>query len=252
MESGVTIFSFIGDNRNINFIFNNMKNDEHSIIELFELYSWVYSEGNNADKFKIVRNTIAHYFLGMKKERSLSELLGKLSDIKKTISTNYNMYLNNNIEEYFKQKNKINDYITDYSKKASLQIDSLVDNLNKILTTTVGVVVIALIGYTLRASDLLVFVFLIYLGFLIISIWLSLIYSKRKMDLIEKEYLEIKNSFKEIFNNDFPPDDIKTDYQKMFNEYYKKLKYLIIILIIITFFILLLLILIYLDPKKSF
>ena len=236
IENETKKFIFYGDKRSVVFVFEEDPIDIEKVTELYELYVWAYSKGNNTDKLSILRNTIVHYYPNHIQNPKIKDLLEKTYEIRKSVSTNFDIYLNENIEKYFKQKNIINESVTDYTKRVSDQIENLMDYINKMLTTGLTFVAVGFVGYVLKVDDfknLLGYILFIYLFYLIVSLILSLHYSEKKVEIIEDEYNEKINLFLEMFGEDVPKSDTKEKYNKMFKNYYSKIKFLTLFLIII-------------------
>lgn len=80
--------------------------------EIFDIYSWVYSESKISDKIGLARNII-----------SIHTKNGNIADLQKgclpSIHSNYQIYLKDNIKQYIEIKNKVTDSLQKSSEKAS-------------------------------------------------------------------------------------------------------------------------------------
>ncbi|MBU3007313.1 hypothetical protein [Cobetia amphilecti] len=80
--------------------------------EMTEIYSWVYTDGNFADKIGLARNIISIH-LGS------NSLLSLQSGAFNSVRSGYDLYLKDNVKQYIEVKNKIVEFIQSQSDKAS-------------------------------------------------------------------------------------------------------------------------------------
>lgn len=80
--------------------------------DIFDIYSWVYSESKISDKIGLARNLIS---IHIKNGDITSIQPGCLS----SLHSNYQIYLKDNLKQYIETKNKITDAIQKSSDKAS-------------------------------------------------------------------------------------------------------------------------------------
>ena len=98
----------ISGQRNIDFSYQliNLKNN----IELFKIYSWIYTDGSSIDKGIIARNIISLHC-------KYSDLINIDEKTFSSIQSNYNLYLKNNVTQYLDLKNKLADFICNVVSK---------------------------------------------------------------------------------------------------------------------------------------
>jgi hypothetical protein len=90
-------------------IFSNLKSSTWG--ELYEIYKWVYSDGNFSDKIGLARNVISIHL----SNDSLFALDQGASD---SVKSGYDLYLKENVKQYIEIKNKINEFLYGQSDKA--------------------------------------------------------------------------------------------------------------------------------------
>lgn len=88
--------------------FNNSMSDE-----FYEIYLWIYSDGNIIDKIGIARNIIS---LHIKNDGNLLHLeRGTIN----SIESGFQIYLKENVHQYIEVKNKLSEFIQSASEKAN-------------------------------------------------------------------------------------------------------------------------------------
>lgn len=84
----------------------------HSTNEYYEIYKWIYNEGNIIDKAGLARNVISLHL-------SHEDLLNVGDNTLQSISSGYQIYLKDNVKQYIEIKNKLSEFIQNSSDKAS-------------------------------------------------------------------------------------------------------------------------------------
>ena len=80
--------------------------------EYYDIYKWVYGDGDVIDKVGLARNIIS---LHLAEDNLLLLQTGTLQ----SISSGYQIYLKDNVKQYIEIKNKLSEFIQDSSDKAS-------------------------------------------------------------------------------------------------------------------------------------
>lgn len=95
---------------------NQLPNNSH----LYNIYNWIYTEGNAIDKAIIARNVISLHC----KYVSVTEIDDK---VMASIQSNYNLYLKENVKEYLDLKNKVAEFISETISKTGEYATGLLD-----------------------------------------------------------------------------------------------------------------------------
>lgn len=88
--------------------FNNAISDE-----FYEIYLWIYSDGNIIDKIGIARNIISLHI------RNDGNLLSLERGTINSIESGFQIYLKENVHQYIEVKNKLTEFIQSASEKAN-------------------------------------------------------------------------------------------------------------------------------------
>ena len=169
---------------------------------IYKVYSWIFTDGNAADKAIIARNVL-----------SLHCKYNSLIDIDElafaSMQSNYNLYLRNNVNQYLELKNKVADYICDVVAKTGEYATTILDRFKQNLVALIGFLLTTIIANIVSSNpldniftkDITVLVYVILAGsvfFLIISI----IETNYKVKTIQKAYLQLKENYSEILSKD--------------------------------------------------
>lgn len=87
---------------------------------LYNIYNWIYTEGNAIDKAIIARNVISLHC----KYIPVTEIDEK---VMASIQSNYNLYLKENVKEYLDLKNKVAEFISETISKTGEYATGLLD-----------------------------------------------------------------------------------------------------------------------------
>ena len=88
--------------------FNNSMSDE-----FYEIYLWIYADGNIIDKIGIARNIISLHI------RNDGNLLSLERGTINSIESGFQIYLKENVHQYIEVKNKLSEFIQSASEKAN-------------------------------------------------------------------------------------------------------------------------------------
>jgi len=91
---------------------------------LFKVYRWIYEGGIAADKAGLARNLISLHSKGL----DITNVDEHLYD---SITSGYQIYLKDNVKQYIEVKNKLIDFLTELSRKASKLGEELGNTLAK-------------------------------------------------------------------------------------------------------------------------
>ncbi|WP_030137758.1 hypothetical protein [Pseudomonas fluorescens] len=92
--------------------------DVFSAIDFFEIFEWVYTDGNIVDKIGISRNIISIHVID-------DNLFRLKAGCIESITSNYIIYLKDNLKQYVEVKNKLSDQIQKTSEKAAEVVKSI-------------------------------------------------------------------------------------------------------------------------------
>ena len=177
----------------------NIQVDTESCNTVFEIYQWLYLGGKDNDKINIARNIISLNI----NEKTLETNPATFS----AILSNYRIYEKDNIRQYLNVRNKLSELLIDLQEKISGIVDSFIADFKKniltLLSFFISVIVIRVVskgdfigGFTNEIIGLsFVFVF-ISICMLIYSRWEL----KRKIELYNKHYKQIKNRYEDILS----------------------------------------------------
>lgn len=179
--------------------------------ELYKIYDWIYTDGNPIDKSIIAHNVIS--------------LHCKMSDIIKidektflSIISNYQLYLKENATQYLELKNKISEYICDFTSKIGGNVTALLADFKKNLIAVFGFIlsiVLVNIGSSQPLNNILSYEITALLEMIILGSFVYFIiclfetiynYKKHREAYyaLKKNYQDIfqKNELERLFDND--------------------------------------------------
>ena len=164
---------------------------------LFDVYSWIYTDGNIVDKVTLARNLLS---LHCKQER-LEKINSKTF---MSIKANFALYQKENINKYIELKNSMTIFLKDVLSQSKEIVMDIVGQIGKNITACLSFILTAFISNVLSGSstgnifskDITYLSYAIIVGsilYLLITILLSIFKTRG----IYKEYKIIKD------NNDF-------------------------------------------------
>ena len=107
--------------------------------EYYNIYSWIYTDGNATDKAILARNIISLHC----RYSSLSDLDSKTFS---SIKSNYSIYLKDNATRYIDLKNKLSEFIIDVAAKAGDYVMSLSEGLKRNLLAILAFMITTVIS----------------------------------------------------------------------------------------------------------
>lgn len=106
---------------------------------IYKIYSWAYEDGKSIDKLGLVRNVLSLH-------TDNSGAIEFSESIWSAIQSNYQIYLQNNIQSYLDVKNKITEFVIEAASKtysfSDLFLESFKNNIFVLLTFLITVVLI--------------------------------------------------------------------------------------------------------------
>ncbi|MGO9018137.1 MAG: hypothetical protein ACLQVJ_07265 [Syntrophobacteraceae bacterium] len=182
--------------------FTSVNVPQEVLNDYFNLYKWIYTEGNLNDKIGLARNIISLQVIN----NDPSNILGSVA--KSTLSS-YEIYLKDNIRQYIEVKNKVDEFLTQSSKDASKIVEDLAKSYkNSFLAFSsffTSVIILRLLSKGEFSEVLTKDITFLSLGILIISfvILISSTYEvcQGKSRFIGS-YTSLKHRYEDILNKD--------------------------------------------------
>lgn len=173
--------------------------DNSSCKVVYEVYQWLYLGGNYNDKMIIARNIIS---LNLQEE-----VLRVNNSTFDAILSNYKIYEKDNVKQYIQIRNTISELLIDLQTKISDIVDNFVGDFKKnliaLISFFISVIVIQVVSKDNFIGGFTNEIILLSIAFLIISVGI-LLYSrwelKKKVELFQKHYGQIKNRYKELLS----------------------------------------------------
>lgn len=210
--------------------------------ELYNIYSWIYTDGNVIDKSIIARNII-----------SLHCRFSNIQDLDKktmaSIQSNFELYQKNNVDKYIELKNKLADYIFNILSEVSDKVlglsNNLIKNLMVFVTFLFSVVVANIVSDSpitdiftkdiLKILNLFLGGSILYLLYSIYEVLFRLNNLKKIYEGIENNYVDLleQQDISNIFNDDIYKKNAKSAYIKI--GVITSIWFLIVLLCYITF-----------------
>ena len=171
-------------------------------LEYYQIYKWVYTEGNFSDKLGLARNIIS---LNIQDENN--PLLIPATTFP-SLRTNHEIYLKRNIEKYIEVKNKLSEYLISSSQKASKITDQFASSFKtssfSFLSFFLSVVVIKLLKgeqlsflFTEDMKNISVAILAVAFLYFLLSLWDVL----QEKDRFMKSFLNFKNSYTDLLDS---------------------------------------------------
>jgi hypothetical protein len=178
------------------FVFNDLQSS--SLSDYYKIYEWTYEGGNLSDKVGLSRNIISIHT----SEDKIFNLSGSPYH---SIRSGYEIYLKQNIKQYIEIRNKINDQLGDFSKKANTIVDEFAKSFKTSVFTFISFFISVFVLRVLSTGNfknvLPLEAAIICIGFLVISV-IFLYYSKWELreqkDRFEKGYSNLKVRYRDL------------------------------------------------------
>jgi hypothetical protein len=187
----------------LNANFFNLNTED--IQTFFNIYEWIYWDGDSHDKLELSRNIIGRYFRVLENKWHLSV------DCLNAIQSAHAIYLKDNVEKYIETKNKVAEVVTEISVKSKeinqFLISSFKNNNLTLLTYFISLFIFNSLSSNADSKIFNIEKYLITLGFLGISfIYLIITLKQFKNELISNE--DYFFSMKKIYDDIFEPREL--------------------------------------------
>lgn len=197
-NDGNNIAIVINGHKKIKFFLNrDIKFTSDSVKYLFDTYKWIYDDNYNSDKMYILRNLITVYLCDECSKDYLSMIIDHARDIYDTTIKNFDIYLKENVEKYFVERNNLKKLIHDTSNQISDEISSITNNITKSFLSAIGIVLISFITYINKGSkNIFLGAIVLYIVFIVANLIFSIIYYPHKIKIIKTYYSQQDEALK--------------------------------------------------------
>ncbi len=187
--------------RPISGVFNLESSSEYSL-EVFNVFNWIYSDGNLSDKIGLARNIISLNIKG------ITDILSLSSSVLGSITSGYEIYLKENVQQYIDVKNKVSEFLINKSLQSTELVRSFTNSLKNnnfvFLTFFMSYVVFRVLSsdntsmFTREISYLAYAIFIISFIYLIISI----IFINMDIRRFSDQYARLKLLYSDLLSKD--------------------------------------------------
>ncbi|MBB5225208.1 hypothetical protein DYE50_04940 [Treponema ruminis] len=177
-----------------NFIIDTKNNNE-----LYEIYRWIYTDGNATDKLNISRNILS---------LNLDQKHLKLDqNVFEAIKSNYRIYQKENVEKYLSVRKEISELLITLQGEINSIVSSFIDDFKKniitVLSLFISVIVVNVISNSNYIKGFNNNIILLIFSFLLISL-IYLFFSRWELDqktkLYEKHFNQIKQRYSHVLS----------------------------------------------------
>lgn len=209
---GDRFFSIINGNKRIevdyDISFKKYKIEDYN--NLFSIYKWIYEE-STFDKINICRNVIS-ILVTAKCQGSIYKTILENSDwLFYSIKDNFELFLKGNIDNYFKEKNKIIDKIRNDIKNINDQITDITKVLNNNMVSLIGVTIAGVVGYIAKGEvNLIKILGILYLFQIDINAIFSLPLARMRMRQIKRDFERSKNQYISNYTRDNDIENVES------------------------------------------
>lgn len=178
--------------------------DVSSAEDLFEIFEWIYTDGNIVDKVGISRNLISIH--------AANDNLYKLKPgCLESIASNYIIYLKDNLKQYIDVKNKLSDQIQKTSEKAADVVKSinayLRGSIFSVYSFVFSVFLIRTIGKSDSSPIFTSATYAIFILFILISV-LVLLYAIAETNAEIRRFKKVYEAFRERYTDLITREDL--------------------------------------------
>ncbi|TVT79306.1 hypothetical protein [Pseudomonas sp. H3(2019)] len=198
-----------------NDIVKNSISDTDCATTYFDIYSWIYNDGNTIDKIGIARNIIS---IHLDKEILTSITKDTIS----SIGSGYQIYLKDNLKQYIEIKNKISESIQKSSEKASDLAKSVGSSFRSsvlaIYSFFFSIFLFRVISGKSPSLEVTKEVYLVFIAFMLISIiicWHTMNELKDERTRLESSYANIKNRYRDLISEKDLERILNKDYENI-------------------------------------
>lgn len=234
--NGNLIKGVINGQRTIDYSCDYGKLSNNSV--LYNVYNWIYTDGNPIDKAIIARNVISLHC------RNISVM--KIDDkVFASIQSNYNLYLKANVKEYLALKNKVSEFISETVSKTGEYAMEMLDKFKSNLLAIFGFLFTIVLANVVSdqpldnifTQDILTLLKIILFGsFLYLCI--CAVQFRFQINKVQESYKQLKLNYTDILAEDDIHDIFKND--EIINKMLKTINTHKWIYLIIWFFLLVL------------
>lgn len=199
IAEGKQLFCTINGSKklNIKIVDKNIYN-QRQVYYLHEAFKWVYS-GENTDKMSILRKLITMFLCEDCGNDYYSLLLTKSNDIYNTAIKNFDIYLQENVEQYFTERHRIKEMISNKSFELIKEINSIISTMNSNLLSIAGIILAAAVGYSNSLNlNIIKLAIIVYIIYILCVGTLNLYFHYTRYNVIKKDYDEHIKTFRKI------------------------------------------------------
>lgn len=159
---------------------NDFSSESCKVID--ELMDFLIDEQRNHDKLLLLRNTMS---LFLSSNETVAGLEKNIYEIKKNVEFNFNAYIQNKVELFLDQKNKLLQEYISTTKKVEDMTSNLVSQIRTIMLSLLGTVFLTLLGEVKSAETkvMLNFVLLSFTFYFCIN-WFLVFRQKEQKDIL--------------------------------------------------------------------
>jgi len=170
----------------------------NDVLYLYKLYQWSYAK-DSSDRVTILRNIITIFLCEQCNMTNYQFLLKNIQEIADSVYSNFEIYLQENVKQYFTERHRIKEMISSKSFELIKEVNSIIGTMNSNLLSTAGIVLAATVGYSnslnLNIIKLAIIVYVIYISCIGV---LNLYFHYTRYTVIKKDYDEHIKTFKKI------------------------------------------------------
>lgn len=185
--------------------------NQEGVIFTFKLINFLIDEDKFYDKLLIIRNNITLY---LNTNSSIKDYLDKIKEIYKTVSHNFDLYIQNEVKVFLEQKNALLHEFISVSKQLGDITNDLSNQLRNVGVSLLGTVFIGIVPDINSALSTysINLILLSYSLFFIINIVITFSHSKQFKDT--KSLLKNYTGTIAVNNEDFSYETLQKEYLK--------------------------------------
>lgn len=147
-----------------------------------ELMDFLIDEQRNHDKLLLLRNTMSLY---LSSDETVAGLEKNINEIKKNVEFNFNAYIQNKVELFLDQKNKLLQEYISTTKKVEDLTSNLVSQIRTIMLSLLGTIFLTLLG-EIKSAETKVMLNLVLLSFTFYFCinWFLVFRQKKQKDIL--------------------------------------------------------------------
>jgi len=176
----------------------NIKN----LDDFYNIYLWIYGNGNILDKIGLARNLISLHL----NKNSILELEG---DVFESLKSSYKIYEKQNVKQYIEVRNKMSDQILDYGKRVASFTDNFANGFQKsalsLVTFFSSLIVTRILATPKNNSDFINYstlITLVFIGITLIYMIISRFELKEQESRFKKSYKDFKTRYTDLLTEE--------------------------------------------------